>query len=116
VWWDGQGWSIHVEDAVDVGDQADAILAREDAACRVNGGYAIDAEPDPTARRAPGAHQGPRARLRPDRAPRPHAQARRSRSRHLGDLMYKYDQYDHAMVQARVEEFRDQTRRASPGS
>jgi hypothetical protein len=47
VWWAGQGWSIHVEDAADVGDQADTILAREDAACRVNGGYAIDAEPDP---------------------------------------------------------------------
>ena len=47
VWWDGQGWSIHVEDSADVGDQAEAILAREDAACRVNGGYAIDAEPDP---------------------------------------------------------------------
>jgi len=46
VWWDGQGWSIHVEDAVDVGDAAEAILAREDAACRVNGGYAIDAEPE----------------------------------------------------------------------
>ena len=44
VWWDGQGWSIHVEDAADVGDQADAILAHEDAACRVNGGYAIDAD------------------------------------------------------------------------
>lgn len=47
TWWDGQGWSIHVEDAVDVGDQAEAILAREDAACRINGGYAIDATPDP---------------------------------------------------------------------
>ena len=44
VWWDGQGWSIHVEDAIDVGDQADNILAREDAACRVNGGYVIEAE------------------------------------------------------------------------
>ena len=43
VWWDGQGWSIHVEDAADVGDQAETILAREDAACRVNGGYVIDA-------------------------------------------------------------------------
>jgi hypothetical protein len=47
VWWDGQGWSIHVEDAADVGDAAEMILAEEDAACRVNGGYAIDAEPDP---------------------------------------------------------------------
>ena len=44
VWWTGSEWSLHVEDAVDVGDQADAILAREDGARRVNGGYAIDAE------------------------------------------------------------------------
>jgi sulfite reductase (NADPH) hemoprotein beta-component len=29
--------------------------------------------------------------------------------------MYKYDRYDHAMVQARVEEFRDQTRRRLAG-
>jgi len=29
--------------------------------------------------------------------------------------MYRYDQYDHAMVQARVEEFRDQTRRRIAG-
>jgi hypothetical protein len=44
VWWDGQGWSIHVNDAVDVGEQADGIMAREDAACRVNNPYAIEAE------------------------------------------------------------------------
>ena len=44
IWWDGQGWSIHVEDAVDVGDQGEQILAVEDAACRVNGGCVIDAE------------------------------------------------------------------------
>ncbi len=43
IWWTGQDWSIHVEDAVDVGDQGDAILAREDAAGRVNGGYALEA-------------------------------------------------------------------------
>jgi sulfite reductase (NADPH) hemoprotein beta-component len=29
--------------------------------------------------------------------------------------MYRYDQYDHAMVQARVEDFRDQTRRRLAG-
>ena len=29
--------------------------------------------------------------------------------------MYKYDQYDHAMVQARVADFRDQTRRRIEG-
>ena len=44
VWWDGAGWSIHVEDAADAGDHAETILATETAACRVNGGYAIDGE------------------------------------------------------------------------
>ena len=44
VWWDGQGWSIHVEDAVDAGEQADSIMAREEGACRVNNPYAIDGE------------------------------------------------------------------------
>lgn len=44
VWWDGEGWSIHVEHAVDVGDDADAIMAREEAECRVNGPAAIEAE------------------------------------------------------------------------
>ncbi len=46
TWWTGQGWSIHVEDAVDVGDQADAIAAREEGARRVNVPYAINAEID----------------------------------------------------------------------
>ncbi|WP_421848627.1 DUF2849 domain-containing protein [Novosphingobium sp.] len=43
VWWDGKGWSRDVNDAVDVGDAADAILAAEEAAQRVNAGYAIAA-------------------------------------------------------------------------
>lgn len=46
VWWTGYDWSIHIEDAVDVGDQADSILAREEGARRVNAGYAIEAESD----------------------------------------------------------------------
>ncbi|MBS0477662.1 MAG: DUF2849 domain-containing protein [Proteobacteria bacterium] len=46
TWWDGVQWSLHVEDAVDVGNHADTILARETAALRVNGGYAIDAVKD----------------------------------------------------------------------
>ncbi len=46
VWWDGQGWSLHVTDAVDVGDKADEIMGREEAARRVNVPYAIDAERD----------------------------------------------------------------------
>ena len=47
TWWTGYDWSLHVEDAVDAGDQADAILAREAAACRVNNPYAIDGEKAP---------------------------------------------------------------------
>jgi hypothetical protein len=44
TWWDGSGWSLHVEDAVDAGDQAETILAAEEAARRVNSGYIIDGE------------------------------------------------------------------------
>jgi len=44
TWWDGTGWSLHVGDAVDVGEDGDAILAREEAARRVNAAYAIEAE------------------------------------------------------------------------
>jgi Protein of unknown function (DUF2849) len=46
TWWDGVQWSLHVSDAVEVGDHADAILAREQAAQRVNAAYAIDAIKD----------------------------------------------------------------------
>ena len=44
VWWDGSGWSLHVNDAVAVGDDAAAIIAGEQAARRVNGAYLIEAE------------------------------------------------------------------------
>ena len=43
IWWTGSGWSRHIEDAADVGDQGDAILQAEDGARRVNGGYIVDA-------------------------------------------------------------------------
>ena len=46
TWWDGVQWSLHVEDAIDVGDHADSILARESAAQRVNAAYAIEASKD----------------------------------------------------------------------
>jgi Protein of unknown function (DUF2849) len=45
TWWTGSGWSIHVEDAADVGDAGDAILAAEEGARRVNAPYLIAAEP-----------------------------------------------------------------------
>ena len=46
TWWDGVQWSLHVEDAIDVGEHADTILARESAARRVNAAYAIEASKD----------------------------------------------------------------------
>ena len=47
TWWAGSYWSIHVEDAVDVAEGGDAILAREDGARRVNAPYIIDAVATP---------------------------------------------------------------------
>jgi hypothetical protein len=47
IWWTGRDWSIHIEDAVDVGDHGEAILTAEDGARRVNGGYIVDAEAGP---------------------------------------------------------------------
>lgn len=43
TWWANGWWSHHVEDAVDVGEQGEAVLAREEGARRVNGSYIIDA-------------------------------------------------------------------------
>jgi hypothetical protein len=63
IWWDGQGWSLHVEDSADVGDRGEQILAVEDAACRVNGGYVIDAEREPAGKVRP-AHIKDRIRAR----------------------------------------------------
>lgn len=44
TWWCGDGWSRHIEQAVDVDTQGEAIAAREEAARRVNGPYVIQAE------------------------------------------------------------------------
>ncbi len=70
TWWDGQGWSPYVDNAVDVGDEAEAILAREEAARRVNSGYAIEASLDENGKVRP-AHIKDRVRalgptVRPD--------------------------------------------------
>jgi len=43
VWWTGEGWSVHVNDAVDVGDKGQEIADAENAARRVNIPYVIDA-------------------------------------------------------------------------
>jgi Protein of unknown function (DUF2849) len=44
TWWTGSGWSRHIADAVDAGDEVETILARESAAQLVNAAYVIDAE------------------------------------------------------------------------
>lgn len=44
IWWTGEGWSRHVEHAVDVDQHGEAIAAREEAARHVNGPYVIQAE------------------------------------------------------------------------
>lgn len=43
TWWTGSGWSLHVNDAVDVGEKGEEVLAAEEAARRVNVPYVIDA-------------------------------------------------------------------------
>ena len=43
IWWTGQTWSRHVEEACDVGAGGEAIASTEDGARRVNGPYVIDA-------------------------------------------------------------------------
>ncbi|WP_095011554.1 DUF2849 domain-containing protein [Tsuneonella mangrovi] len=44
TWWTGYEWSLHVADAIDAGDNAEAIAAREEAARRVNAPYVIAGE------------------------------------------------------------------------
>ena len=43
LWWTGEGWSRHVEDAGDVGEHGEPILAAEEAMRRVNAPYIIEA-------------------------------------------------------------------------
>lgn len=44
TWWTGNDWSLHVDDAIDAGDQAETVAAREEAARNVNAPYVIEAE------------------------------------------------------------------------
>jgi hypothetical protein len=44
TWWTGEGWSLHVDDAVDVGEHAADLIAREEAARNVFAAYVIDGE------------------------------------------------------------------------
>lgn len=48
TWWTGEGWSIHVNEACDVGDKGNEIAQAEVAARRVNVPYVVDAVKDET--------------------------------------------------------------------
>ncbi|MGH6616388.1 DUF2849 domain-containing protein [Sphingomonas sp.] len=47
IWWTGESWSRHVEDAADVTDQGESIARAEEGARRVNAAYVIDATATP---------------------------------------------------------------------
>ena len=42
TWWTGEGWSLHVEDAIDVGEHGADVAAREAAARHVVSPEIID--------------------------------------------------------------------------
>jgi len=42
LWWNGSDWSLHLRDAVAVGDEGEALLARLVAAERINDPALID--------------------------------------------------------------------------
>lgn len=44
TWWDGEGWSLHVDRSVDVGEHSADLIAREEAARHVVGAYVVDGE------------------------------------------------------------------------
>lgn len=44
TWWTGEGWSEDFENAVDAGDDGEAIIENESAAQRVNSAYIVDAD------------------------------------------------------------------------
>lgn len=44
VWWTGSGWSRHVSDAAELGDNAPDVMAHEIAARAVSDCYLVDAE------------------------------------------------------------------------
>lgn len=47
IWWTGDGWSRHVEEAADVGEHGEVFARVEEVAQRVNGPYIIDATAGP---------------------------------------------------------------------
>lgn len=44
TWWTGEGWSLDVNDAADVGADGPAIIAREEGVQNVFAAYVVDGE------------------------------------------------------------------------
>jgi hypothetical protein len=49
LWWNGTDWSTQIKDAVAIGDEGDALLARLIAAERINDPVLIDVTGEPGA-------------------------------------------------------------------
>jgi hypothetical protein len=49
LWWNGSDWSLHLRDAVEIGDEGEALLAKLIAAERINDPALIDATGEPGA-------------------------------------------------------------------
>ena len=45
LWWNGSDWSLHLRDAVAIGDEGEALVARLVAAERINDVTLIDVDP-----------------------------------------------------------------------
>ena len=74
VWWNGEGWSLHLHDAIDVDAGGDALLAATLAAERINDPALIDATatavgPRPRTMRERVRGAGPTVRLDLNREP-----------------------------------------------
>jgi hypothetical protein len=49
LWWNGSDWSLHLKDAVAIGDEGEALLAQLIAAERINDPALIDVTGEPGA-------------------------------------------------------------------
>jgi hypothetical protein len=49
LWWNGSDWSLHLRDAVEIGDEGEALLAELVAAERINDPALIDVTGTPGA-------------------------------------------------------------------
>ncbi len=69
LWWNGSDWSLHLRDAVAIGDEGDALVARLVTEERINDPLLIDADQTATGWRPKSTRERVRAvgpSVRPD--------------------------------------------------